>query len=300
MTEEKKGMLAAGVAYTIFGLSYLFSKMALDVAEPAILLCARFSVTLIALNILTATGVLKLNLRGKSLKEPILLGLLQPALYFVLENYGLKYTSTSFTGMVSSVSPVFSAVMGAVLLREKPNAKQWVSIFVTIAGVMLVSLGGSGGQNTLLGCLCLVGAYFSGAYYTILVRRLTKSYTPFELTYVMFTVGFVFFAAMAVFQYRGGVFPALGAALSRPGFIVAILYLGAVASVGAYLLSNYSLSRLPVARSTIFTSLSTVVSVLSGVVIMKDPFTPVSLLAFVLILLGVWGVNRFATGTGKR
>ena len=296
MSEEKKGMLAAGVAYTIFGLSYLFSKMALEVAEPAILLCARFSVTLIALNILTATGVLKLNLRGKSLVGPILLGLLQPALYFVLENYGLKYTSTSFTGMVSSVSPVFSAVLGAVLLRERPNVKQWVAILVTIAGVMLVSLGGSGGQNTLLGCLCLLGAYFSGAYYTILVRRLTKTYTPFELTYVMFTVGFVFFAALALIQYRGGTFAALGAALSHPNFIVSIVYLGAVASVGAYLLSNYSLSRLPVARSTIFTSLSTVVSVLSGIVIMKDPFTPVSLLAFALILLGVWGVNFFAEG----
>ncbi len=296
MSEEKKGMLAAGVAYTIFGLSYLFSKMALEVAEPAILLCARFSVTLIALNILTATGVLKLNLRGKSLVGPILLGLLQPALYFVLENYGLKYTSTSFTGMVSSVSPVFSAVLGAVLLRERPNVKQWVAILVTIAGVMLVSLGGGGGQNTLLGCLCLLGAYFSGAYYTILVRRLTKTYTPFELTYVMFTVGFVFFAALAVIQYRGGTFAALGAALSHPNFIVSIVYLGAVASVGAYLLSNYSLSRLPVARSTIFTSLSTVVSVLSGIVIMKDPFTPVSLLAFALILLGVWGVNFFAEG----
>lgn len=294
MSEEKKGMLAAGAAYTIFGLSYLFSKMALEAAEPAILLCARFSLTLVLMNILAATGVLKLNLRGKSLKGPILLGLLQPALYFILENYGIKYTSTSFTGMVSSVSPVFSAALGAVMLREKPNAKQWAAILVTIAGVMLVSLGGGGGQNTLAGCLCLLGAYLSGAYYSILVRRLTREYTPFELTYIMFTVGFMFFAAMALVQYGGGVFAALGAAFARPRFVIAVVYLGAVASVGAYLLVNYSLSRLPVARSTIFTSLSTVVSVLSGVVIMGDPFTPVSALAFALILTGVWGVNRFA------
>ena len=41
MTEERKEMLAAGIAYSIFGLSYLFSKMALGVAEPLILLCVR-------------------------------------------------------------------------------------------------------------------------------------------------------------------------------------------------------------------------------------------------------------------
>ena len=43
MNNEKKGMLAAGIAYAIFGVSYLFSKMALEVAEPVTLLCCRFS-----------------------------------------------------------------------------------------------------------------------------------------------------------------------------------------------------------------------------------------------------------------
>ena len=95
----------------VFGLSYLFSKMALGVTEPMILLCARFTVTFIILNLLVLTRVLRLDLRGKSLWGPILLGILQPVLYFILENYGLKYTTTSFTGMISSVSPVFAAVM---------------------------------------------------------------------------------------------------------------------------------------------------------------------------------------------
>ena len=90
MTETQKGMLAAAGAYTIFGFSYLFSKMALDVTEPMILLCARFTVTFLVLNLLVAARVLRLDLRGKSLWGPILLGILQPVLYFILENYGLK------------------------------------------------------------------------------------------------------------------------------------------------------------------------------------------------------------------
>ena len=50
MKTENKAMLAAGIAYSIFGLSYLFSKMALDLVEPAVLLCVRFSVTVLLLN----------------------------------------------------------------------------------------------------------------------------------------------------------------------------------------------------------------------------------------------------------
>lgn len=297
MNEEKKAMLAASVAYSIFGLSYLFSKMALGVAEPMILLCARFTVTFVVLNLLVLTRVLKINLRGKKVIQPILLGILQPVLYFVLENYGLKYTTTAFTGMISSVSPIFTAILGAIHLRERPNKKQWLCICISIAGVMMVSVGSTSGHNTLLGCICLLAAYFSGSYYAILVRRLSREYTPFELTYIMFSVGFVFFALLSFGQYRGETLPMLTAALSHRSFVIAALYLGAFASVGAYMLSNYSLSRLPVTRSTIFCNLSTVVSVLAGVIVMHDPFTPVNVVSFVLILAGVWGVNRFSDKT---
>ena len=34
MSSEKKGMIAASTAYVIFGLSYLFSKMALNITVP--------------------------------------------------------------------------------------------------------------------------------------------------------------------------------------------------------------------------------------------------------------------------
>ena len=295
MNETRKAMIAATVAYCIFGLSYLFSNQALDVVkDPIILLSIRFTITFIALNILVATRVLKLDLKGKNLIPPILLGVLQPVLYFVLENYGLMSTSTAFTGMVSSISPIFTAILGAVMLREMPTPRQWLFIFLSIAGVMMVSLGANEGQNTLVGCLCLLGAYFSGAFYSILVRRLSKTFSAFELTYIMFTVGFVFFGAFVFIKHGAGTVQVLTNAVTDVKFMTSALYLGVLASVCAYMLTNYSLRRLPVARATIFTSFSTVVSVASGVVIRGDSFTLISGIAFALMLIGVWGVNRFA------
>lgn len=295
MNNEQKGMLAASVAYIIFGFSYLFSKMAMEVTEPMILLASRFTVTFLVLNLLVFTRVLKLNLKGKSLLGPILIGIIQPVLYFIFENYGLKYTTTSFTGMISAISPIFTAVLGALMLRERPNVKQWIGIVVSIAGVMMVSLGSTGGesQNTPFGCICLLLAYFLGSFYSLMIRKFSRTFSAFELTYVMFTVGFIFFVILAFVQYGGTTFPMIGEALTHGKFILAILYLGAGASVGAYMLANYSLAKLPVARSTIFANLSTVVSVLSGVIIMGDDFTWVSAAAFVLIMAGIWAVNKF-------
>ena len=295
MTDEQKGMLASTIAYIIFGFSYLFSKMALGVTEPMILLTLRFTVTFIGLNLLLLTGVFKVNFKGKNLGGAILLGILQPVLYFVFENYGLMYTTTSFTGIMSSVSPIFTCILGALLLREVPNWKQWICIVISIIGVLLVSMGGSGGENTVMGCVCLILAYLTGAFYSLLSRKLSKQFSAFELTYVMFIIGFVTFLVWSFVQYRGETVTMFADALSHGEFIASILYLGLCASIGAYMLANYSLGKLPVARATVFGNISTVVSVTSGVIIMGDPFTWVSLAAFVLILCGIWGVIKFKT-----
>ena len=100
---------------------------------------------------------------------------------------------------------------------------------------------------------------------------------------------------MSIVSYRGETFTMVYDAFTHSEFIIAILYLGGVASVGAYMLVNYSLSKLTVTRSTVFSSFATIVSVLSGVILMKDPFTVISAVAFVLILGGVAGVNLFAS-----
>ena len=294
MTERHKGMLAAFAAYSIFGPSFLFSKRALGIASPMVLLCVRFGFTLLALNLMVLCRVAKLDLKGRKLGGAILLGLFQPVLYFILENYGLNWTTTSFAGMMSAVSPVLTAVLGAVLLREKPSIRQWIFIAVSVAGVMLITLRPGGGQNTLAGCLCLVGAYFSGSVYTLLSRRLSSEFKPFDLTYVMFNVGFVFFALGAIVENGTQTVSVILEALSHGEFVTGILFLSLLSSVGAFMLINYALARLPVAQAAVFNNLTALVSVLAGVLVMKDPFSPVSVIAFALILLGVWGVNRFA------
>ena len=297
MSTEKKGMLAAAVAYCIFGFSYLFAKMALSIdgVEPMILLCSRSTVSFVVLNLLVFTKVFKINFRGKNIWPAILLGLLQPLIFSTLENYGVKFSTTSFTGLIASISPVFSAILGVFLLREKPNWKQWICIVLSISGVMMVSLGGGNeGQNTVIGCVCLITAYLVAALYSILSRKLSKGFTSVELTYVMFTVGFVGFSSMTFATYGKQTISMLTSAWSNQTFIIASLYLGILSAIVAYVLINYSISQLPVSRATIFSSFTTIISVLAGIIIMKDPFTWVSGVAFVLILFGVYGVNQFA------
>lgn len=297
MSLQKKSILAAIAANAIFGLSFMFSKLALNVTEPVILLCCRFSVTLIVMNLMVFGKIMKLNFRGKNIKAAILVGFLQPVLYFLLESYGLEYTTASFTGIIASISPVFTAVLGMIFLNEKPNFKQWIGIALSIVGVFLISMAPGGGSNTLMGCLCLLGAYLVGSIYSILIRKLSKEFTAFELTYVMFTVGFIFFMGSAFIQYGTETFSKFAYALSHQEFLIGVLYLGALASVGAFMMINFSFAHLPVTQAMIFGSFATIISTLAGVFLMGDPFTWISGIAFVLIFAGVTAVNIFAEKT---
>ena len=297
MSLYKKSILAAIAANAIFGLSFMFSKMALNVTDPVILLCCRFSVTVIALNLMIFARIMKPNFKGKNIKAAILVGFLQPVLYFLLESYGLEYTTASFTGIIASISPVFNAVLGGILLNEKPSPKQWLFIGVSIVGVMMISLAPGGGSNTLTGCLCLLGAYLVGSLYSILVRKLSKEFTAFELTYVMFTVGFLFFGVSALVQYGSETFAMIGNALSHKEFLIGIFYLGALASVGAFMMLNFAVAHLPVTQVMIFGSFATIISTLAGVFVMGDPFTIITFIAFILIFVGVTGVNMFSIKT---
>ena len=77
------GILCALLANVIFGFSFIFSKTALSVSLPLVILSVRFTVAFLFLNVLLLFGAFKID--KKVFKSPALwlLGLAQPFLYFI-------------------------------------------------------------------------------------------------------------------------------------------------------------------------------------------------------------------------
>ena len=101
-------LLAALTAATIFGMSFMFSKMALTTAAPTVLLAFRFTVAVAAMSLVIALNALvgkvrgkplfAFSLKGKPVGKLLLLGIVQPVAYFIFENYGILYTSAAVAG----------------------------------------------------------------------------------------------------------------------------------------------------------------------------------------------------------
>lgn len=294
MSVATKGMLAAFFSNFIFGFSFLFSKVALNVASPLVLLAWRFTVAFAAVNLIWLCGGSQLHLRGKRVGRLLLLGLFQPVLYFICENYGIKETTATFSAVMIALVPVAALVFEALFMGEKPTWLQTLFSVLSVAGVILMALlTDEGGVIKPVGVILLIGAVVTAVGFNVMSRKTAAEFSPFERTYVMFLLASVTFTLLAVGENHQNL-AALVTPVTNGSFLLALVYLGLLSSVGAFFLINYANTYLPLARTTVFSNVITVVSVFAGVVFLGDPFGLPAGVAAVMIVVGIWGVQQFA------
>lgn len=289
---EYTGMFAALFSNVIFGFSFIFSKLALSVTEPLIILAVRFTVAFLVMNLLWLLGIIKLEFKGKNKKGLLLMGLAQPLLYFIFELYGLSLVSSALSGIIISLVPVGVLLISGVFLGEKPTKIQVICTLVSIVGVSLLSLlSNDGAKNYFLGVVLLLAAVISAAAFNILSRKESAIFSPFERTYAMFLIATIGFNIIAFSVFRGQYIGEIVSAFKNSNFIIAIVYLSVLSSVAAFMLFNYSTSKISAVRSASFSNIIAVVTVLAGLIILKERFSLLEILLCIPVIMGVWGVN---------
>ena len=299
--QKKTGpaMLAAAVGNGIFGFSFMFSRMAMDAASPLTLLMYRFTLAFLFINIVALwahltkkEGWLRFRIPWKKSLPLFVLGLLQPVIYFLCESWGIKLTNATVSGVIIALIPIAALAGGALFLKEKPSLPQIGFSLLCILGVIVMTLqqGESGGIQPL-GIVLLVGAVLFGAMYNMFSRKISAAFSALERTYVMMLVGAVVFSLLACME-NGFDSRKLFLPLQNAKFMLAMGYLSLFSSILAFLCLNYAATILPVSRSTAFCNSTTVLSVLAGVVFLQEPFTLLSGVAAVVIIIGVFGVQK--------
>lgn len=296
--------LCALCGNAIFGFSFMFSRIALGVATPFVMLTYRFILAVIGLSVMALWSVnrknppkdaedfMRFDLRGKPVLPLICLGVVQPVAYFFCESYGIAMTNASFSGVIIALVPIVALIFGALFLGEKPRRAQVGYCALSIAGVMVMTMQqSSGGNIRLLGVVLLFGAVLTGVLFNIISRKTADTFSALERTYVMMLVAAVCFTALAAWECRSDMGRML-APLASGRFLGAMLYLSMASSITAFLLLNFANGELPVGKVTAFCNLTTVISVFAGVIFLGEPFTALSLAASAVIIVGVWGVQK--------
>lgn len=280
----------------IFGLSFLFTKKALMVSNPITLVAFRFLLAFIIMSLLIVFKVIKVNYKNKPMKWLIVLAIIEPIIYFIFETYGLQRTSSSLGGLMIALIPIVVTILAIYFLNEKPSRKQVLSIILSVSGVVLIILmdGSKNSGNSILGVLFLSVAVFSAAFFNIIARKISKHFTAIEVTYFMMFLGAIFFNIVSVSNHiLNGSLSNYFEPLKSSSFVLSILYLGILSSIVAYFLANFTLSKMEASKSAIFANISTIVSIIAGVIFLKENFHLYHTIGSAMILVGVWGTNYY-------
>lgn len=292
-----KPYIAAFLSSCLFGLSFTFSRSALQHVDAMQMLAFRFVIAAALMHILRAMGVIKVELRLKQMGPLLVMGVIQPVLYFIFETVGIAFTSASEASIVVALIPVFTVFFAIFFLKERPTALRITFAAVSVSGVILIALVEALGKTSgnLLGLLILLGAPICAACFTVLSRYFSVRYRPAEITFVMMNLSAVVFTTLAIAEqaYKGQL-STFFAPLTLPPVWMAILYLGVGSSVGAFFLTNYTLSKIEASQMSVFNNLTTLIAVVAAVVILREPLHWYHVVGGALIITGVWGTTTAA------
>lgn len=292
---NKRSAYIAALSYAVIvGLSFLFTKIALGVSNPIDILAHRFMASFIAISIPILFKMLPINLDKERIKKVLPLAILYPLCFFGFQTFGLQYATSSEAGILLASAPIFTMIMASYFLSEKSNTYQKLSIIVSLIGVLYITFmkGATIDLANIKGIVLLLLSALSFSGYGILARKLTKDYTVIELSFIMVTISFIVFTSVAIIKnLAGGTIGQFFLPLTSIKFIISILYLGVLSTLGTSLLTNYALSKLEASKMIVFSNLGTVISIVAGVIFLKEKIFYYHIIGSLMIIGGVLGTN---------
>jgi drug/metabolite transporter (DMT)-like permease len=277
------------VSMVIWASSFVALKIAFRSYDPMVVIFGRMAVASLCFAVFIPGFRSAPPLLRKDLRPLLFMALCEPCLYFMFEARALALTTASQAGMISAMLPLMVAVAARFVLGEPLTARTTSGLVVAITGVCWLSFAGqpsAEAPNPVMGNFLEFLAMVCATGYIISLKQLTARYSPFFLTAVQAFIGAVFF-----FPFLFLPTTALPAGVD-PLPAMAVVYLGAVVTLGAYALYNYGVSRIAVSRTSVFFNLIPVFTVFLGVLILDERFVFVQYLASGLVFVGIYLSQR--------
>lgn len=294
MKDTTKGYYAITLQSSIIGLSYMFVKIALQSTHPIDLLAHRFTIAAMAILIFRICKTNTISIKWRDVLNILPLSIMYPFLFFLFQTLGLDIVSSTAAGIIYAITPILTLIIANIILGESISPKQKALMSLSICGVIFINMmsGQDTGNSMYIGFLYIFLSAVSAALCTVFTRKLSKHYSTFILTYIMTLLGCISFNILSIIRHLlEGTISAYFDPFTNLSFVFPILYLGIASSLLTSLLSTYSLGKLEASTVGQFNNLSTVISILAGVLYLKELLYGYQYIGITAILIGTIGFS---------
>jgi len=217
-------------------------------------------------------------------------GILNVAIAMLLLQFSIFYGKASLSAIIVSGNPIFVALFGWLILRERLNRFQVIGAFLGIVGLSFVILAEpsvlQGSRNILLGAALATAAAVTFGLYTVISKKYVFQYGIFVFNSFSFISGAVILLIIAaIFRLP------LVSKLSLIN-VSAVLYLGIFVTGFAYYLFFEGLKNIPTALGSMFFYLKPFIASFLAVLFLHEHIFPLQIVGVLIVIFGM-NFNRF-------
>lgn len=273
----RRGLILFGVMSLIWGIPYLFIRIAVDEISPATLVFAR---TAIAAVILLPIALTRTDYRAVLVRWRwvVAFAVAEVAIPWVMLGSAEQHISSSLAGLLVAGVPLVATVLSVVTGgRDRVGRVGFLGLLIGLAGVAAIVGVNLGSSNAaaIAGMTLVVIGYAVGP--AILGRRLA-GLSPVAVMAFSLSLCALVYAPIAYLQRP--------AAVPSPEVLGAVAVLGVVCTAAAFVLFSVLIEEIGPVRSTVVTYLNPAVAAVLGVTVLSESFTAPMAAGFGLVMLG--------------
>lgn len=271
-----------------WGVSASSNKIVLREVPPATLALIRFIIASVVLFILNIRMNPEVKLQRADVKKMILGGTIGVTVYFIFENYGLRFISAANATILLASIPLFTVVIEGIVFKKKIGTKKMLGVILSLLGVILVignSISVDKGPDVIIGTLLMLGAALSWVIYSLINKSLDGSYPTIFLSTYQSIIGGLFLIPFALLERKEW----------QPISLISwvnILYLALFCSALCYILYLYALKHLGPSQTNVYINLMPFIGVIAAFLILGERLYSLQLLGGLIIILGIFVVNH--------
>ncbi len=267
----------------IWGSSFLFMAIGLDSFHPGLVTFLRVGFG--ALFMMTLSKAYRVKIAREDWSSILLLSVIWVGIPFTLFPIAQQWISSGVAGMLNGATPIFTAVVASVLLRQLPRKLQMLGLIIGFGGIVAIALPSAGkGQTAAVGVLLVVTATVGYAFSTNTVAPLQQKYGSLP---VMSRVLWVAAVLVAPFGFYGA---------SQSDFawdsLIAVLAVGVLGTGLAFVLMASLVGSVGPTRATFITYLMPVIALVLGIVFRDESVAPLAVVGIGFVILGAVLASR--------
>lgn len=283
--------LMAIAVVIVWGITFVSTKILLyNGLSPAEIMLYRFLLAYVCIWFISPRKLFADNFTDEL--KLMFAGIGGGSLYFLTENYALRYTNASNVSLIICTAPVLTALLLHISGKgkgERIGGKFILGALLALTGIALVVFNGSFvlRLNPLGDILTLIAA-LSWAVYTLIIRSMDSKYPTVFITRKVFFYGIL--TLLPVFIFTPLNFDLQ--TILKPVVVGNILFLGLIASMLCYIVWNVALKHLGGIRTSNYIFLIPVVTMSASAIIIDEKITWLAVLGGIFVLIGVYVADR--------